>query len=186
MWRGDTVCFREGSLLVTTDGKLLSEGNVSYDRADEFLLCPVSELETYLEQMIERKGNRRMITEKRIGELIKGKGTVYYVDRYTDMVYAACPTGILYHSGAVYIHVKGITVPGTHSILLNSLYEHREDCEQEKAQADANWREQMSDSIQSVEDLVCFCFRYMTGEAAEDYEAREIAREKAELFGITL
>ena len=53
---GDTVCFREGSLLATTDGKLLSECNVSYDRADEFLLCPVSELETYLEQVIEEKG----------------------------------------------------------------------------------------------------------------------------------
>lgn len=53
---GDTVCFREGSLLVTTDGKLLSECNVSYDRVDEFLLCPVSELETYLEQVRKERG----------------------------------------------------------------------------------------------------------------------------------
>ena len=37
-----------------------------------------------------------MITEKRIGELIKNKGLVYYVDIYTNSVYKARPTGILY------------------------------------------------------------------------------------------
>lgn len=127
-----------------------------------------------------------MITEKRIGELIKNKGLVYYVDIYTNSVYKARPTGILYHQGAVYVNVAGITVPGTHTILLNKLYERREDCEQDKSQADLDRREQIDQSIQSVEDLVRFCFRYMTGEAAEDYEAREIVRNKAEGFGISL
>ena len=127
-----------------------------------------------------------MITEKLIGELIKNKGLVYYVDIYTNSVYKARPTGILYHQGAVYVNVAGITVPGTHTILLNKLYERREDCEQDKSRADIDRREQIDQSIQSVEDLVRFCFRYMTGEAAEDYEAREIARNKAEAFGISL
>lgn len=127
-----------------------------------------------------------MITEKRIGGLIRNKGVVYYVDIYTNSVYKARPTGILYHQGAVYVNVAGITVPGTHTILLNKLYERREDCEQDKSQADIDRREQIDQSIQSVEDLVRFCFRYMTGEAAEDYEAREIARNKAEAFGISL
>lgn len=127
-----------------------------------------------------------MITEKRIGELIKNKGLIFYVDIYTNSVYEARPTGILYHKGAVYANIAGITVPGTHTILLNKLYERREDCEQDKSQADMDRREQIDQSIQSVEDLVCFCFRYMTGEAAEDYEAREIVRNKAEAFGISL
>ena len=42
-----------------------------------------------------------MITEKRIGELIKNKGLIFYVDIYTNSVYEARPTGILYHKVAV-------------------------------------------------------------------------------------
>ena len=135
---------------------------------------------------MQTKQKNGTLTQQEAEKYIWSSCPVYYVDRYTDMVQDAILLSVFKAQGILYGNLKGITVPGTHTIPVKDLYKDKTVCQETILAQEQEKRDRFASSIQSVEDLVAFCFSYMDGESAEDCLARDVVREKAKIFGISL
>lgn len=77
---------------------------------------------------------------------------------------------------------------GTQSVKIENCYKTKEDLMAGLKEAHDKLVQEYCESIQTVEDLVRFCYNHnMSGEEYTEYEAKEAANIKAEeLLGITL
>lgn len=69
---------------------------------------------------------------------------------------------------------------------LEKCYATKEECCKDKAESDEARRQKYRDSIKTMEDLVQFLWSHDIHSECPDYEARDVAKEKAEEFGIEL
>lgn len=90
-------------------------------------------------------------------------------------------------TGVVYYETRGITFPGSGAVIATDLFKSKEEAIKEIERRKNKKKEEISNQIHSVEDLLNIMFASMYCAEYVDYEKIEVVKRKAkELLGMEL
>ena len=90
-------------------------------------------------------------------------------------------------TGVVYYETRGITFPGSSAVIATDLFKSKEETIKEIERRKNKKKEEISNQIHSLEDLLNVMFASMYCTEYVDYEKIEVVKRKAkELLGVEL